>query len=146
MRLTISTQPISISRSPLAGSRPVVTVSSTISRSILVSTRCTRAHASSGLPWVFPWAFPRAFRWPSPGPNSAQTQGQTLRQTLRQTLGHALSRIGDAVGPCRAHIPGPDSLRPFLGRFLWGHAWDPYWPVLGPLLGAHSGGSVGQPF
>src|SRR5262245_54404278 len=45
MRLTISTQPISISRSPRSASSPVVSVSRTISRSIAFPSP-TRAHQS----------------------------------------------------------------------------------------------------
>src|SRR5262245_50617466 len=45
MRLRISTHPISISLSPVAGSRPVVSVSITISRSMNVPKRSTRVQA-----------------------------------------------------------------------------------------------------
>src|SRR5689334_25071020 len=52
MRLTISTQPISISRSPLAASRPVVSVSITISRSIPtpMAYASTHQHAHDAAP------------------------------------------------------------------------------------------------
>src|SRR5262245_28203820 len=95
MRLRISTQPTSISRSPRRASRPVVSVSRTISRSIAFPPNKTRT------------------RWSSAGWASRPMLGIGLAATALQRFDDFID-LGCALGNRAARVHNEIGVRPLL--------------------------------